>query len=236
MKRLLLTAAALVASPAAAGPPYITDDPQPTDLHHWEIYAFAGGSRAGGATDGVTGLDLNYGALPGVQLTATLPFAFSTAGTRTAFGDAELGLKYRFYNRGGTAFAIFPRIIVPTAGAGRSSGKVGVLLPLWGQHDIGNWSVFGGGGYAINPGKGARDFVQGSLAVTRSLGERLSLGGEIAGHTADARGGRGYAALNFGGGYKLFEHVALIASAGPGIVHANDGGKWNAYFAVAATF
>ena len=31
--------ALLLATPAWAGPPFLTDDPEPTDLHHWEIYA-----------------------------------------------------------------------------------------------------------------------------------------------------------------------------------------------------
>ena len=37
-------AALLLAVPtvAWAGPPFVTDDPEPTDLHKWEIYSFAG--------------------------------------------------------------------------------------------------------------------------------------------------------------------------------------------------
>ena len=33
--------------PAMAGPPYITDDPVPTDTGHWEIYAFTAGEGHG---------------------------------------------------------------------------------------------------------------------------------------------------------------------------------------------
>ena len=72
MKRIRIRAlAALVAMPGAAwaGPPYVTDDPQPTDLGHWEIYAFGAAEGAHGSWDGAAGLDLNYGGLPGVQLT-----------------------------------------------------------------------------------------------------------------------------------------------------------------------
>ena len=36
-------ALASLAFPAAAGPPYLTDDPVPTDLGRWEIYGFASG-------------------------------------------------------------------------------------------------------------------------------------------------------------------------------------------------
>jgi hypothetical protein len=37
-----LCAVALCASmePAFAGPPFITDDPEPVDLGHWEVYGF----------------------------------------------------------------------------------------------------------------------------------------------------------------------------------------------------
>ena len=37
---------ACVASTAAvAGPPFLTDDPQPTDTGHWEIYNFVQGAH-----------------------------------------------------------------------------------------------------------------------------------------------------------------------------------------------
>src|SRR4051812_43790223 len=65
--RLFVFLMLAAAGPAMAGPPYDTDDPEPTDRGHWEIYAFAAGDRIGGASDGAAGLDLNYGAAPGVQ-------------------------------------------------------------------------------------------------------------------------------------------------------------------------
>jgi hypothetical protein len=30
--------------PALAGPPYVSDDPEPTDYRHFEIYTFSNGS------------------------------------------------------------------------------------------------------------------------------------------------------------------------------------------------
>ena len=35
-----------------------------------------------------------------------------------------------------------------------------LLLPLWAQKDFGGTSLFGGGGYEINPGSGNKDFWQ----------------------------------------------------------------------------
>ena len=38
------------AGPAWAGPPFVTDDPEPTDLGHWEIYDFVSASQVPGVT------------------------------------------------------------------------------------------------------------------------------------------------------------------------------------------
>ena len=69
---------ALLATPnvAWAGPPYVTDDPQPTDVGHWEIYAFATGAEASGDLAGEAGLDINYGAANDLQVTSVIPASF----------------------------------------------------------------------------------------------------------------------------------------------------------------
>jgi hypothetical protein len=68
---------------AAAGPPYMTDDPEPTDYQHFEIYAFTQGMSAQGDTGGQSGIDFNYGGAPNLQLTATIPvdYDFPTGGS-----------------------------------------------------------------------------------------------------------------------------------------------------------
>ncbi|MFM9852129.1 MAG: hypothetical protein ACKVOJ_04860, partial [Sphingomonadaceae bacterium] len=113
MKKILLPALSLLLPAiAVAGPPYVTDDPVPTDANHWEIYAFATGTQTSGNFDGDTGLDLNYGPIEDVQLTATLPVSFTRGGAdRSGIGDVELGIKYRFFHKEarGVAIAIFPR-------------------------------------------------------------------------------------------------------------------------------
>ena len=104
MKRRHSVAAFLLtiaATPALAGPPYLTDDPVPTDTGHWEIYAFTAGEGHRSRLDADAGFDLNYGPVKDVQLTATLPLSFSHSpldGWRGGSGDVELGVKYRFLN------------------------------------------------------------------------------------------------------------------------------------------
>ncbi len=211
--------------PAAAGPPYLNDDPDPTDVGHWEIYNFAVGAGAPGSLDGQAGFDLNYGVAKDLQLTAVLPLAFDNArsfaveGLRAGPGDVELAVKYRFLHQSDDTWtpdvAVFPRLFAPTADRRFGSGRFGLLLPVWAEKDFGPWSVFGGGGYQINPGAGQLDFWQGGVAVSRTLGERLSLGAELYGQTRDAKDGDAFRTLNVAATYKLMTHWSLLASVGP---------------------
>jgi hypothetical protein len=228
----------LWASAACAGPPYATDDPEPTETGHWEIYAFAAGTRKDGAIEGATGVDLNYGPVPGVQLTATLPLDFSqNGGDDLDTGDVELGIKYRFFHDApaGLSVAIFPRAILPTASSGAGPRRVRLLLPVWAQKDTGPWSLFGGGGYTINPGAGNRDFWRASLALTRTVTPRLSLGAEITRQGPDADGARPITALGVGGIYHLAGPFSLLFSGGPMFEHGGRTGL-NAYAALGLSF
>ena len=226
------------ATAALAGPPYATDDPEPTQTGHWEIYLFGAGSGDHGRFAGETGADLNYGPVPGVQLSATLPAAFTLGGgSRIGAGDVEIGVKYRFLHDapGGLSVAIFPRAILPTAGRRFGTGRVRLLLPVWAQKDFGPWSLFGGGGYTINPGAGNRDFWQSGLALTRTLSPRLSLGAEITHQSPDAAGGHSTTALGVGGIYHVAGPFSLLFSGGPAFAHRGGTGV-NAYAALGLSF
>ena len=208
------------AAPALAGPPYLTDDPVPTDTGHWEIYGFTAGEGRRSALDEDAGLDLNYGPVRGVQLTATLPLSFShdpIDGWRGGTGDVELGVKYRFLNdeKNGLSAAIFPRVILPTAN-GSPGEKTRILLPLWlGKDFPGGTSLFGGGGYEFNPGPGNRDFWQAAVAVTHDLNKTVAVGGEAAWQQSDVEGGTEQTRAGVGSIIKLSEHYSLLVSGGP---------------------
>lgn len=236
-----ILAALLVAgvAPAFAGPPYQTDDPEPTDLHHWEIYAFTDVDGRHSDVDGEAGLDLNYGAAKDLQLTATLPLAFSHAsdtGWHGGQGDLELGAKYRFVNdeKAGWQAAIFPRAILPTAADHLGGTRTRLLLPLWVQKDFGKTSVFGGGGYEINPGTGNRDFWQSGIAITHDVSDRLQLGTEISWQSADSSDGHSTTGIDAGLIRKLGGPFALLMAAGPTF----SGGKagYHAYAALGLNF
>ena len=220
----LLAALALLgaASPGLAGPPYLTDDPEPTDLGHWEIYNFVTFDGRHSDVDGEAGLDLNYGPAEELQLTATLPLAFAhdaNSGWRAGSGDLELAAKYRFVDdeKHGWQAAAFPRVILPTSSKQLGGTHTRLLLPIWVQKDFGKTSVFGGGGYEINPGSANRNFWQAGLAVTHDMTERLQLGGELAWQSADSRGGRSTTGVDVGMIDKLGGPFSLLVAGGPAV-------------------
>jgi len=208
------------ASPAFAGPPYLTDDPAPTDTGHWEIYAFGSGEGRKLDVDVDTGFDLNYGAIKGMQLTATLPLSFSHSreeGWRGGSGDVEVAVKYRFLDdeESGFSAAVFPRVILPTA-AHSPGERARYLLPLWVQKEFaGGTTIFGGGGYTINPGAVNRDFWQAAVALTKDVNNAVSLGAEIAHEGADIRGATSHTRAGMGAVFKLSERYSLLFSGGP---------------------
>jgi hypothetical protein len=219
--RLLAGAAALWAAvPALAGPPYLTDDPIPTDTGHWEIYAFTNGEGSHSNLDGDAGFDLNYGPAKEVQLTATLPLDFSherADGWRSGTGDVELGVKYRFFHdeEHGLSAAIFPRAIQPTSSMG-NGGRTKFLLPLWLGKDLaGGTSLFGGGGYEFNPGVGNRNFWQAGIALTHDLSKELSVGAEVTRQGADAVEGTAQTRAGVGAILHIKGPASLLVSGGP---------------------
>ena len=59
--------------PALAGPPYVTDDPEPVEYHHWEVYLASQLAHEPGAWSGTAPhIEVNYGALPNLQLHARI--------------------------------------------------------------------------------------------------------------------------------------------------------------------
>lgn len=217
---------ALSAGAAKAGPPFITDDPEPVDLHHWEVYAFSAGAfDSHGATGQGPALEVNYGAAPNLQLHLIVPFAYDAppgGPTTMGLGDTELGFKYRFITPGKDDWfpqvGIFPLLEIPTGDShrGLGAGYTQAFLPLWIQKDFGKWTTYGGGGYWINPGPGNRDYWYAGWLLQRQVTEKLALGGELF-HTTSSQVGRdGVTGFNLGGQYDFTDHYHLLFSAGEG--------------------
>lgn len=241
MKCWLFAFALCVPELALAGPPYVTDDPEPTDYGHFEIYAFSAGTNTRDGTGGAGGIDFNYGGAPDLQLTMVLPLEYDSpvVGTTVAgFGNVELAAKYRFLHQDhfGWDVAIFPRIFLPSASPLVGDRHTSLLLPVWVGKDFGDWSTFGGGGCAFNNSGDSKDYCLMGWALTRTVTPALHLGAEIYHQTADTRGGRDTTGLGFGAVYDLSENYHLMASFGPGIQNAAETNRYSWYTALLFTF
>jgi hypothetical protein len=225
----------------SAGPPFLTDDPEPTDTGHWEIYApFVETKGRGANFEGATGAELNYGAAPDLQLSVALPvdYVHSSTGWRWGSGDVELSAKYRIVHdeTSGIQVAVYPGVTLPTGSNGMGAGRVTGVLPVWVQKDAGPWSIFGGGGYAINPGSGNRDYWIGSVAVTRRFGKRLVLGVETHRQGADTTDGRASTSFGLGAIYQLKPPFRLLASGGPTFEDHGGVASFHAFVALGLDF
>ncbi len=156
----------VVVQVARAGPPFTTDDPEPVEYRHWEIYLASQLAHDSGAWSGTSPhVELNYGAIPNLQLHLIAPVAFnapSQESRQLGYGDTELGIKYRFLQETARLpqVGVFPLIELPTGDAARDlgSGHTQVFFPMWLQKSSGPWTTYGGGGYWINPGAGNRNW------------------------------------------------------------------------------
>jgi Putative MetA-pathway of phenol degradation len=230
-----------LAKPSLAGPPYITDDPEPTEYKHFEIYVFGTGTAVEGGNAGKGGLDFNYGVAPDTQLTVVLPGAYDKAAgakTATGLGNMELAVKYRFLHQetSGWDVSFFPRVFLPSASNTVGEQHASLLLPIWLEKDWGEWSTFGGGGCTIDHGGQSRNFCLAGWAVTRQVLPDLQLGVEIYHQTPDSLSTRATTGVGLAARYDVSEHLHLIGSIGPGIQNAADTNQYSWYAAVLTTF
>jgi hypothetical protein len=215
----------LLATQVFAGPPYLTDDPEPTDYGHWENYVFGQGDHTvrGYSIIGPA-VEINYGGFPDTQLSATIPVVSGRgdAPAATGFGDILLGVKYRFIHEtnGWPQIALYPAITLPTGNPshGLGNGRPMYQLPVWAQKSWGPWTTYGGGGAWFNSVPGRRNYGFGGWLVQRDFGEHITLGPEIYAQGRDADDDRGFIAPNFGGTYKFNEHWSLLGSVGHSVV------------------
>jgi hypothetical protein len=237
---------ACLARAATAGPPFVLDDPQPTDAGHYEIYAFSTGTSTRDGSGGEAGIDFNYGAAPDLQLTAVVPVGFSSPAGQGAFagvgsaglGNIELAVKYKFLHQEdvGVDVAVFPRVFLPAGSAVAGERHASVFLPIWIEKDWDDWSAFGGGGCELNRGGDSRDFCIGGAVLLRKVTEEFHLGVETYHQSADTRPGRANTSMGLGAIYDISDNYHLMGYAGRGIQNANITNQLTWYSAVQFTF
>jgi Putative MetA-pathway of phenol degradation len=232
---------ALLTRTAVAGPPYVSDDPEPTDYKHFEIYTFNSGTSTRDGVAGESGIDFNYGAAPDLQLTATLPAGFDHpvgGGTNVGLSNVELAAKYRFLHQDGFGLdvSVFPRVFLPSGSNGVGDNRVSLLLPVWVQKDwSGGWSAFGGGGCTVSDFR-AVDFCQMGAVVTYQVLPKFQIGTEIFHETADSSGKPATSSVGIGWRYDLNDNYHLLGYVRRGIENMSETDQYSWYASALFTF
>lgn len=169
---------------AVAGPPFLTDDPEPVPWHHYEAYLFSTVDRANGSSFWqVPAVEFNVGAAPNLQLHLIIPGACVTPGGAYGIGDIEAGAKYRFVQEGKNIPQVgtFPLLELPSGNSqlGLGNGQLWARLPLWIQKSYGPWTTYGGAGYQINRAPGMKDSLFAGWLAQRQISKRIVLGTEV---------------------------------------------------------
>ena len=221
-----IAAMLFIAARCHAGPPFITDDPEPVAPGQWEV----NNALTGTHSRGETGLflpqeDINYGAASGVQLHVMPQMGYNASPGERSYsrGNTELGVKYRLTpasdDEADWMVSLYPLYELSSHNASQTlgPGAASTYLPVWVQTTRGHWTVYGGGGYWINPGAGRENAWAAGAVALYQFTPHLQLGGELFAQTAASVEGRGSLGFNLGGSYALSKDYGLLFSAGQGL-------------------
>ncbi|MGD0615832.1 MAG: hypothetical protein ABSA69_10380 [Verrucomicrobiota bacterium] len=222
---LVILSLALRPQEAPAGPPFLTDDPEPVEYQHWEFYLASQDFKTAGDGSGTAPhVELNYGVLPNVQLHLIAPLAYdapSAGSMHYGYGDTELGVKVRFIQETQRMpqAGVFPLLEVPTGNAkdNLGNGHLQAFLPLWLQKSWGSWTAYGGGGYGVNSGDGNQNWGFVGAVLQKQVLTHVLIGAELYHQTARQTGGRDDTAFNIGTVIDLSDQHHLLFSAGRSI-------------------
>lgn len=232
---------ALACPLACAGPPFVTDDPEPVDDGTWEVnYAFTGTHNQDGTAGFLPQVDANYGIAPGVQLHLQPQWAFNqqTGENSHGPGDTQLGVKYRLtpasQPEDAWMISVYPLLNLPTGDASRNlgAGASSLYLPVWFQTTREQWTFYGGSGYWVNYGANSRNAWAGGWVALYQFTPRLQFGGEVFGETAQTIEGQGTIGFNLGGNYQLAREYSLLFSVGKGLANVAASNQASAYLAL----
>jgi hypothetical protein len=224
-----------------AGPPYITDDPEPVEYRHWEVYlATLPDHERDGWTSTAPHLEVNYGAVSNLQLHVIAPLTYSAPARGRAaygYGDTEVGAKFRFADehKWTPMIGTFPLVEVPTGSQakGLGNGSAQVFIPFWLQKSFGDWTTYGGWGVWLDTGNANRHWWFFGWLVQREFFDRWTVGAELYHTTPEQFGGDSDTRFNLGTTFDITEHHHLMLSAGRSIVGSC---LFQGYFAYQVTF
>jgi hypothetical protein len=219
----------IVAGPAFAGPPLLTDDPDTPGDKNWEInVAFIIDKTNTEAVFQTPLLDLNYGVGDNIQLKYEVPLQIQHEqgiGTQSGLGNSLVGVKWRFVDeeKFGVNVSTYPQLEFNTSTSLTVNGLVdkgtNLLLPVEVSKKFGPFWVGGELGYTIRQYSG-NDWFYG-LCSGYELQENLTLMGEIhGGFTKELK--KEETVFNIGTQWDFSKKFGLLASAGRSLGRATS--------------
>jgi hypothetical protein len=241
----------LPAGRALAGPPFVTDDPEPVPYQHFEFYNLSLGTAIRGDTQGeAPAWEYNYGIIPNGQAHIIAPLTFDTQAGSYGYGDTEFGFKYRIINEDKNDWrpmvGVYPLIELPTGNADRGlgAGYMRAYFPLWLQKSFGDWTTYGGGGYWLNQGDDTanRNYWFLGWLLQKQVTKQLAIGGEIYHQTSTVAFGatnpiytQPTMGFNIGAIYDFDNDHHLLVSVGTGLQNASTTNVFSWYVAYQIT-
>ncbi len=220
----------LPALAARAGPPFLTDDPEPVEYGHWEVNTALTGTRSRSDTLAyLPQVDINEGIQPGVQLHLMPQMGYHASPVQQGYarGNTELGIKYRLtpdaYEPADWMVAVYPLYELSSGNDLRfqGTGASSTYLPLWVQTQRGRWTFYGGGGYWINPGASRQNAWAAGWVTLYQWSPHWQWGGEWFVQTASVPHQGAASGFNLGGNYAFAQDYALLFSVGQGLTNVS---------------
>lgn len=209
-----------------AGPPFLTDDPEPVPYKYWEYYISSVNTFQPSVWSGTSPhFEVNYGLIRNVQVHLLVPINYMYVkhqDTKFGYADTEFGFKYCFLQetKNHPQVGIFPIFEIPTIKNDEfSNGKVKIFIPVWIQKSWDKLTTYGGAGYSINPGTGNKNPIFVGWEAQYDFSQVVTLGGELYFQSADAADSKSITALNIGGSINFSEHFHLLYSVGHNITN-----------------
>lgn len=229
-RTLAVLVVAFLTNNAFAGPPFITDDPVPTDYQHWETYLFSLWTATPSNTNlQLPAVQVNYGCYPNVSVEVAFPFVTNFPKKNkgvSGLGDTQLASIVRFLEETDNfpQVAIEPILQLPTGNSRRNlgNGRPWYQLELLLQKTFSKWLIYGSGGYTFNPAPNALNYGFGGVVVQRDFSEKWTAGVELYTQGASNITTGAYTVLNCGAFYHFTERTSLLFSLGHSIGGATN--------------
>ena len=215
-----------------AGPPLSIDDPGVLDAWHWEII---GATTMTSSSDGdywqAPLLDISLGVIEDyVQVGFVYPYAhadFGNGGSQSDFGNAELGVKWRFLKRDRLQMAFAPYhafgVSTRTAAKGISNDSDATVLPINAEYRVDDrWSLNGEVRH-VSVDNASNEWGYGA-AVAFAPNDRWTLLAEVAG-ASDTEFDNEFLELRVGFDTALKDSFHLLFSIATGIKEPSGAGE-----------